>query len=154
MRIFRAVFEVQFRYVRNIYALFSRSWRRGAVSAMLSFRKPRKQPFAETFSPKEILMRSSRNRVALGALTVCAAMRRATHKLARRRKALDNAKVNTANVWILARGGKVSLDSTVLEASQIQLASSMTSGVHGVSSVSKCSRCRWKGIELQHSGRT
>jgi hyperosmotically inducible protein len=58
---------------------------------------------------------------------------------------LDNAKVDTSDVRVVARSGKVSLDGTVPDASQFQLASSVTSGVQGVSSVSNMLLLRTEG---------
>jgi hyperosmotically inducible periplasmic protein len=64
------------------------------------------------------------------------AARKADHQLERNvRKALDGASVDTANVRVVARGNKVSLDGTVTDASQIQLAGTTAAGVSGVSSV-------------------
>jgi osmotically-inducible protein OsmY len=65
------------------------------------------------------------------------AARSANHKLERAvRKALDSAKVEASDIRIVARGGKVTLDGTVMDASQIDQATEAAKGVDGVSSVS------------------
>jgi osmotically-inducible protein OsmY len=65
-----------------------------------------------------------------------AAVRSANHRLERSvRKALDGAKLDTSDVRVVARDGKVSLDGTTPDARQIELASSVARGVQGVSSV-------------------
>jgi hyperosmotically inducible protein len=65
------------------------------------------------------------------------ALRSANHKMERDvRKVLDDAKLDSSNLRVVTRSGKVTLDGTVLDASQIQLANSVASSVHGVSSVS------------------
>jgi hyperosmotically inducible periplasmic protein len=65
------------------------------------------------------------------------AARSANHKLERAvRKALDSAKVEASDIRVVARGGKVSLDGTVTDASMIDQATEAAKGVSGVSSLS------------------
>src|SRR5580698_8300967 len=113
-------------------------------------------------SSEELIMKSIiRNRTASGALIACMAIassafsvqafaqdasappathsaaRSANHKLERSvRKALDSAKVEASDIRIVARGGKVTLDGTVPDASQIDQATTAAQGVNGVASVS------------------
>ena len=65
------------------------------------------------------------------------AARKANHQLEMKvRKAMDSAKLDTANVRVVARGNKVSLEGTVPDASQIPVAATTAAAVTGVSAVS------------------
>jgi len=78
--------------------------------------------------------------------TTHADMRRANHRLEHKvRMALDHAKLDVSDVRVVARMGKVSLEGTVPDATQIQGASSAASGVPGVSSVSNMLSLRMEG---------
>jgi hyperosmotically inducible protein len=65
-----------------------------------------------------------------------AVARSANYKLERDvRKALDRSKVDSSNIRVVAKAGKVSLDGTVPDASQIELAGTSAAGVQGVSTL-------------------
>ncbi len=89
-----------------------------------------------TIASSSFSLRAMAQDTATNAHMTRVAARKADHQLERSvRKALDGARIDTANVRVVARGNKVGLDGTVADASQIQRAGTVAAGVSGVSSV-------------------
>jgi hyperosmotically inducible periplasmic protein len=103
-----------------------------AVCAALAASAVSVATYAQTTQPTEHATRAS--------------VRKANHRLEHDvRVALNHAKIDTADVRIVARSGKVTLDGTVPEDGMVQTAGTTAGAVAGVTSVSNQLTMREKG---------
>ncbi|GAB2921489.1 hypothetical protein GCM10027093_70450 [Paraburkholderia jirisanensis] len=103
-----------------------------AVCAALAASAVSVTTFAQTTQPTEHATRAS--------------IRKANHRLEHDvRVALNHAKIETADVRIVARTGKVTLDGTVPDNSMVQTAGTTAGTVAGVTSVQNQLTMREKG---------